>query len=362
MNAIRYILLILWLTLSFIGSGLTQYLYLDSALTITTPSTFDSVRITSTGILTADDSITVLGNMIIDSGGVVTHSLRLLEGLRLHVIGTLEVKSGGAIDVSAKGLRGGAGGGSLFGKDGEAYDSLDQIVAGAVGGTYAGNRCGAGASYGGLGANSWGATNPCYGLLEDPHHLGAGGGGTEDNWRAGGHGGGRITINADVCIVDGVIRANGGNGAAGSPFSAGGGSGGGVRINVGSMAGTGTIEANGGNGFDYHGTMSGSGGGGRIAIYYDLLSFPAERISARGNTGGYKSGAGMIYLKDNAQTNGDIIVDNANISCQLYTPWKSGLTTIQNLSVMKAGKLDIGEEINIEGQLLINTGGIIGRP
>jgi hypothetical protein len=87
-----------------------------------------------------------------------------------------------------------------------------------------------------------------------------------------------------------------------------------------------------------------------------------SNISARGGTSQANASAGTIYLKDNAQSSGSIIVDNANISCQLYTPWKSGLTTIQNLSVMKAGKLDIGEEINIEGQLLINTGGIIGRP
>ncbi len=37
-------------------------------------------------------------------------------------------------------------------------------------------------------------TNLCYGIIENPGHLGSGGGGCENASRAGGHGGGWITL------------------------------------------------------------------------------------------------------------------------------------------------------------------------
>jgi hypothetical protein len=189
-----------------------------------------------------------LASLTIDSGGVVTHSLRLVQGLVLDVAGTLNVRTGGLIDVNAKGLRGGQNG-SVFGVDGEAYDAGGQIVVGARGGPAGYNPSGAGASYGGLGANSEEVTNAPYGVLEDPQYLGSGGGGATVGPRAGGHGGGRVTITAAAVVVDGAIRANGGNGVGANPQS-GGGSGGSIRIAVGSIGGMGTIEATGGSGFN----------------------------------------------------------------------------------------------------------------
>jgi len=79
--------------------------------------------------------------------------------------------------VTAKGLRGGTNG-SVFGIEGESYDTLGQIVAGA--------KRGAGASYGGVGGNGEAVTGLPYGLLEAAVYLGAGGGGTDS--RPGGHG------------------------------------------------------------------------------------------------------------------------------------------------------------------------------
>ncbi|MDI6768022.1 MAG: hypothetical protein QME52_14470, partial [Bacteroidota bacterium] len=127
MNTKRFIPLFLTLIIFFANKGNAQYLLLDSTLTVSSPMTFDSVRILSNGNLVADDSIAVLGNMMIDSGGVITHSQRLLSGLRLNVLGTLEIKSGGMIDVNGKGLLGGHRGG-LFRKSGETYGSGDTIV------------------------------------------------------------------------------------------------------------------------------------------------------------------------------------------------------------------------------------------
>lgn len=272
-------LMILFSTLVCAELSFSEDLILNSALTISVPTTYDSVIIQSGGVLTADDTITVLGNMVIESGGIVTHSLRLESGLILNVTDTLDVQSGGYIDVKAKGLRGGYNG-SAFGASGEAFDASDQIVAGSGGGGTA-----AGASYGGRGANgtSGSAANDPYGLIETPQHLGSGGGGgTGFNGNsAGGHGGGRITISAANLIVDGTLRANGNNGSAGYARGyPGGGSGGAILIYVSNLSGSGAIQAMGGTGFDYYTSDGGSGGGGRIAIYYDNFSLPNANIVA----------------------------------------------------------------------------------
>ncbi|MBI4810166.1 MAG: hypothetical protein HY800_01725, partial [Ignavibacteriales bacterium] len=311
------------------------------------------VTLVKDGSFGENDSLT---SLVILNGGIITHSLRRLTGLQLHVIDTLEVKSGGAIDVSGRGLLGGQPSG--IGGRGETYNAAgDSIVAGAG----ATSRQCAGASYGGLGANpaSGAVTNPAYGFLEEPRFLGSGGGGNEYFW--GGHGGGRVTINTATCIVDGVVRANGGGGSGGFDPS-GGGSGGSIWITAGRMFGTGAIEAIGGgaNAWTYY---SGSGGGGRVAIFYDTTNLPVANISVRGGSGsGASASGGTIYLKDNAQSLGSVIIDNANINCELYTPWRSGLSFIQSLTVIKAGKLEIGTEINVEGPILVTSGGKIGRP
>ncbi|MFQ5607648.1 MAG: hypothetical protein ACE5GA_06855, partial [Candidatus Zixiibacteriota bacterium] len=60
-------------------------LILSTSLTIPTDTTFDSVVIQSGGILTADGVIMVLNDMRIESGGIVTHTLRDASGLVLDV-------------------------------------------------------------------------------------------------------------------------------------------------------------------------------------------------------------------------------------------------------------------------------------
>ncbi|MBK6899891.1 MAG: hypothetical protein IPH09_11690 [bacterium] len=134
----------------------------------------------------------------------MTHSLRLEAGLVLNVAGTLDVQSGGLIDLNSKGLRGGNNG-SLFGLNGEAYNTSGAIVSGAG---YV-SPYSAGGSYGGSGGYGGGATtNAPYGLLELPQWLGSGGGALSGT---AGHGGGRATITAGTMIVNGSVRANGGN-------------------------------------------------------------------------------------------------------------------------------------------------------
>jgi len=127
MKATRLLFLLLSLLLPA-GGSFAQYLSVTDSVHITAITTVDSARVASSGVLIADDSIAVLGKMVIDSGGVVTHSQRLLAGLRLHVAGTLAIVSGGAIDVSGKGLLGGYQAGNAFGGSGETFNSTGDTI------------------------------------------------------------------------------------------------------------------------------------------------------------------------------------------------------------------------------------------
>ncbi len=295
-----------------------------SSVTFTSPRTFLNLTVAAGATVTADAGITATGNLTIQSGGVVTRSARVLEGLVLNVTGALDVQSGGVINLDGKGLRGGGTSGSAFGTSGETFDATDAIVAGATGGltTYSG------ASYGGRGiASAGGTTNPAYGLLEDPRHLGSGGGAYASIYD-GGNGGGRIRVVASSCIVNGTIRANGGDGTYG------GGSGGAIRLDVGSLSGSGAIQAIGGAYYQ-------SGGGGRIGVFYNTSTFPTTGYLARGGTYIGTASAGTIYLKDNAAAHGDLIIDNGNLTSSLDTPIRTALTTFRSLTVRNRGRVNL---------------------
>lgn len=332
-------------------------LIVSGTVTIRSDTTFDYVEVQSGGTLIADGEVTVSGDMVIQSGGVVTHSARLQAGLQLKVTGTLDINAGGKIDVTAKGLLGGANG-SAFGLNGEAYNDVGEIVAGASGDAYyiGGNGSAAGASYGGLGFRSAmsGDTNPAYGLLESPQNVGSGGGaGTGPNGTVpGGNGGGRVTINAANLIINGMVVANGGNGIFSFGIAPSGpGSGGAILINAGTVSGTGQIIARGGHGFGYNGQGTNgckSGGGGRIASYSDNFQFPAENISAQAGDGYDKGSAGTIYLWENSQTNGDLIIDNGNIISALSTPLRTSLTDFGSIAIKNKARLLVQEDLTLK--------------
>jgi hypothetical protein len=298
--------------------------------------------------------------MTIQSGGVVTHSSRLLAGLVLDVTGTLDVQSGGLVDLNGRGLLGGNAG-SVGGTNGETYNASDMVVSGAG----SGFSIGAGASYGGQGANGEGVTNGSYGLVEDARHLGSGGGASTRNGDVGGAGGGRATIMAGSLMLNGTLRANGFSGSGNNnPAASGAGSGGGIRLDVGGFSGTGQLQVLGGNGLP-GGSLgpSGSGSGGRVAVHYDSLSFPVANISARGGNAGKVGAAGTIYLKDNAQTNGDLIIDNANLVTGLITPLRTGLTAFHTVQIRNRGQLSVVStdvaSFSVEQPVLLTGSGVL---
>jgi RHS repeat-associated protein len=194
---------------------------------------------------------------------------------------TLTIDATSRIEVSARGFLGGAQPGNPFGS------STGIFGRGMTLGFQAGSSSNAGGGYGGLGGAASGATsNPVYGTLTDPNHVGSGGATGFDGSR-GGNGGGLVRIVAQTLQLNGSILANGGAGEV----AGGGGSGGGVRIDVGILSGTGQVRANGGNGAASGST--GGGGGGRVAIYYQSASgFSFLNVSAVGGTGGPSGGVG----------------------------------------------------------------------
>lgn len=297
--------------------------------TVTIPgnASYHSIVVQSGGLLTANGLVTVETDVTIQSGGILTHGARNLTGLRVNMGGTLTVASGGLIDVTAKGLTGGTGAPTA----GETYDASDAIVPGAT----ATGGYGAGASYGGAGSAWQGATNAAYGLLEDPRHLGSGGGGSSG--RAGASGGGLIRIAASKVVVEGFIRANGGAGSAGGTIS-GSGSGGAIRLEADTISGAGTIEARGGTN-TYNGAQAGNGGGGRIAIYFGSMTLPQANVLATGGANFSPGSAGTVYLKQSDLPVGDLIVDNGNRSSSLTTSHRSALPVLRGITVRNRGGL-----------------------
>jgi hypothetical protein len=110
-----------------------------------------------------------------------------------------------------------------------------------------------------------------------------------------------VVITAGTLTVDGSILADGVRGAQS------GGSGGSININTGAWTGAGTIRAAGGTA----NTGYGSGGGGRVAVRSTSTTFNLANVTAPGGvSGAMTGGAGTVFLKDDGQSYGDLIIDN----------------------------------------------------
>gem|GEM_PF-1076379 len=266
---------------------------------------------TNTGTISwkGTNRLSVTCDLTLASGGFLTHETGGGSRIDLDLTGNLTINSGGAIDLYGRGYAAG-------------------------GGTGAGPGDWAGGSYGGQGSGTSGGTTtgPTYGSITNPVDCGSGG------WSGnnGGGGGGSVVLRASGSISNnGTISANG-VGSVRNP-----GSGGTINLTADSIAGTGTFTANGGNG------TVGNGGGGRIAmrITGSGQTFPA--CSAYGNPlGSYtESAAGTIYLQTEAQTHGDLIVDNNNYAkTKTYTTYIGSQvtnTTVGNVIIHNKGYLEI---------------------
>ena len=231
------------------------------------------------------------------------------------------------------------------------------VNSGMTVGFQAGSTGRSGGSYGGLGGNFSGVASPVYGNFRDPNEPGSGGA-SDAPGRLGGNGGGLIRIVAQTLQLDGSIKADGGTST--SDCCAGGGSGGGIRIDVGTLSGAGQITTNGGNA-----PLSSAGGaGGRIAIYYQAINgFTLSRITAFGGSGNGapNGGAGTVYLQGPSRENGEVVVDNNNVTvASLSTPIpnpSSGNLSLTHLRVRRQARVRIDSLLNLTGTLEVASSG-----
>ncbi len=335
-------------------------------------------------------------NLTIDSGAVLSHSVRHLDGLKLAVTNTALIKFGGKIDLTGKGLHGG-GQSSLFGGNGEAFDEEGSIVAGS-GQSLAGN----GGSYGGYGGKGIDSNNNLevnlpYGNFANPNLLGSGGSGIMSSGPAqtiaeGGNGGGLLHLTSSSITINGQILANGEPGFHYGTGATAGGSGGSVFIDVDNLSGQGFIHANGGNGAA-NGCciVAGGGSGGRIAISYNSIFFNKKHITASGGGSfGFNNpnanatgGCGTLYLKDKVVTTGKIIynniensshsvifnneatsanlVDTISISTLIRNEPMSESTKIKNVVVDSSGVLISDEILRVSNDLIVRKKGLVNH-
>lgn len=241
-----------------------------------------------------------IDDLIILSGGKVSHSQRNLDGLVLNVLDSLIINTGGAIDVSGEGLSGGNQN-SAFAQNGEAMkeDDLMTIVSGAIG-LAAGS---AGGSYGGKGGepNATSLANPIYSCPQEPFYLGSGGGGVIGEFSGGGNGGGKVLIASKVALINGNILSNG---ASSRIAGGGGGSGGSIYFLIENLLGTGQILANGANDIATGSTFHGAGGGGRVVVLSNINSFDPLNAKALGGSQDLPGEEGSVIFEScNYQTN-----------------------------------------------------------
>lgn len=271
-----------------------------------------NVTIQNGGTLTAN-------NWAGASGGIVV----------FRADGTVDIATGGSIDMSEKGYRGGLHGtpsscGSGEGERGESYPGLGgcggYVLPGGEnpnGGGGGLEVTGGGGGYGTAGEDSvsWnggGADVGSGGLQHGVANLaqifpGSGGGGCYQGGSLsgdGGDGGGIIIIMANSVSVSGSVESNGQNGQGygqGSYlYGTGGGSGGSILIQANTASlGTSLVTATGGTG--YQTTRNGGDGGvGRIRIEADTKSGTTNpTYSGAGTpTGGAGGGATFLLAED----------------------------------------------------------------
>ena len=197
--------------------------------------------ITSGTVAAVDDHL-LIDSLVIEAGGVLTHTPAVPSGgdaaVYVTTTGDIVIPAGAAVDVVGAGYP-------------------DEYAPGPNGSqAFSGSSAGSGGSHAGLGAGP--APNAVYGNGAGPMQCGSGGSASGGN--PGGAGGGVVRLEAGgVLTIDGLIDASG----ADAP-GAGAGAGGSIWL-VGNITGAGQALAEGGDGAN-------GGGGGRIKGAGDLGS------------------------------------------------------------------------------------------
>jgi len=255
-----------------------------------------------------NSSVTVTGNVVIASGGRMTHFLN--DAIYLDLEGSLTVDSGGKIDA-----------------DGRCIQNL-------CGRSHSGSHGGEG-----LGGH---ITGTPYGSVTAPITLGSNG--------TVGRGGGRVRLR-----VSGVLTNNGTISANAQDVNDFSGAGGSVWLTAPSLAGTGDIQATGGDASNNNGAR---GGGGRVAVVLTGSdSFLGQTITARGGKNSAATfaygGAGTVYLKGASPAHGTLIVDNEGNNSDRLARITANVTdaVVGDVIVRNAARLhiDSGQKLTVYG-------------
>ncbi len=204
------------------------------------------------------DSQTISGDLIIENGGILTHSVNKVDKQSVVDLNAANItlNPGGIVNVSAKGYSGGDVAADAQGKAAGKYIGKSKLAGGGSHNTYDTQRM--------------------------PYELGSGGSGSA--LARGGAGGGAIKLVAKgEFSISGIINADGEAGA-------GGGAGGSIYLRAQKFSGSGAeITATGGSG-DKTGA---AGSGGRIHI-----KAPSGKISGTMNVnGGPAAEAGSVIVE-----------------------------------------------------------------
>ncbi len=314
-------------------------------------------------------------NVTVQSGGVLTaNDWNGTSGglLVFRVAGTLDVQSGGSINMTGKGYRGGAGSASnaVLSYRGESTGGVNDtqtatpttegggggtlICQGGGGGGYgangiSGNRSGSSCSnYANLGS-SYGDANLA--KLNLGSGGGGGGGGYGGAWNilggTGGDGGGIVYISANTITSSAGSVVNngtdGGAGGAGDTIPAGGGGGG---------AGGAIYLA--GNVVNVSGTITASGGSGGVTNVGSYGSPYTELNGGRSNGG--NGGVGRIRVDANRVAGSTTPTYTNGTSLNNYHPF--GVFTSSELQATSAAVLDMvswTESLGNVGEIQVQT-------
>ncbi len=275
--------------------------------------------------------------------GTVTHPVGDLGGIHLTVDGATIVASGGVINVSERGGRGGH-------RDGNPSVLGEVPNAANLGWTVAKSLI---ASHGTPGFSA--PASAVYGDPINPLTLGSGGGAADfAQYPIGGTGGGLVRLDTGSLELNGSILANGGHGYMDGNWASSfgfGGSGGSVNVTIrnGPWTGTGQIRVDGGGADPYPDQFAGFG---RIAVQGHSTNGFAGSLGPAGSTYLAAFGqSGELRLGNTTVTN----APGATLRLSTLATNAPGRATLYNLGVLELGD----DQLDLPGEITLVQDGII---
>ena len=202
-----------------------------------------------------------------------------------------------------------------------------------IGRGYNVGSCPSGSQVGVHAATGRGTYSAVYGNVYAPEDIGSGGENANKNTSAGG-GAVKLSVTG-TAVIDGTIAANAcSQRLNGNNPEKGFGAGGSVFVTASSISGSGKVDVSARPAGVSETAYTGyPGSGGRMALVATAgsVTIPMANLRADGSFGGYSAGAGTIYLKNAADTNGSLLVGNNAISWSFSVRYvrKDGCTCVK---------------------------------